>query len=63
MTDIDKPVVRRTKHVVHGRQIVVTLTPGSVHLRLAGTQQGGHVDYATLWDWIEKAQVSIKPRR
>lgn len=63
MTEIDNPVTRKTQHQVHGRKIVATLTPGGVHLRLERTQQGGSVDYNTLWTWIEQSQVSIKPRR
>jgi hypothetical protein len=63
MTDLDKPVVRRTQHVLHGRKIVATMTPGGIKLHLAGTQQSGKVDWDVLWDWIEKSQISIKPRR
>lgn len=63
MTDIDSPVTRRTQHKIHDRFIIATLTPGGVHVRLERTQQGGSVDYVTLYKWIEQSQVSIKARK
>jgi hypothetical protein len=63
MTDLDAPVVRRTNHVVKGRRIIGTMTPGGVHVRLERTQQGGHVDWDVLWKWIEQSQIAIKPRK
>jgi len=63
MTDIDKPVVRRTQHLVRNRRLIATLTPGGLRLRLEGTQQTQHMDYITLWNWMEKAGVHIPPRK
>lgn len=63
MTDLDKPVVRRTAHKVHDRNIVATMSPGGIRLRLERTQQSLAVDWLTLWKWVESAQAAIPPRK
>ena len=63
MTDLTKNGAPRTQHVVRNRRMIASLTPGGLNLRLEGTRQSNHMDYVTLWNWMEKAGIAIPPRR
>ena len=60
MTPLTKPVVRRTQYKVRGRELVVTIAPGSVSLRPLNTKESYNVDFETLWRWLETQDVHIK---
>ena len=62
MTDLDKPVTRRTPVKVKGRRIVVTMQDTGLSLRLERTRGALHIDWQRLWRWVETSQVYIPPR-
>ena len=62
MTDLDRPVTRRVPAQIRGRRLVVTLQSGGLSLRLERTKGSMHVDWETLYRWMETADIAIKPR-
>lgn len=66
MTDLDKPVTRRSRAVSRGRRIVVTLRPDDmIEFRLAGTQETCKASIASLMRNAQRMDsgIYIAPRK
>lgn len=68
-TPLTNPVTRITNHVVGGKRLVVTITPGGVALRLERSSQSVKVDFLELFMRLKdeerrggQSDISIKPR-
>lgn len=59
MTPLTKPVVRRTEHKVRGRFTSVTIAPNGVYMRRSHSTEVFFVNWATLWRWLETANIHI----
>lgn len=68
-TALTNAVTRKTNHVVGGKALVVTLTPGGVSLRLERSSRSVKIDFLTLYLQLldderrgGQSDISIKPR-
>ena len=66
MTDLDKPVTRRSRALEKNRRIVVTLRPDDqIEFRLEGTQQHWKAQITTLFRTAQRidCDLHIAPRK
>jgi len=62
VTELEKPVARRTSVEVRGRRLIATMAPGGLTLRPERTKDKQVVSWDVLWRWMETADYHIKPR-
>lgn len=68
-TALISTVSRKTNHVVGGKALIVTLTPGGISLRLERSSRAVKVDFLSLYLRLldeerrgGQSDISIKPR-
>jgi hypothetical protein len=59
MTNLDKPVVRRTPYVVHGRNVIATMTPEGLVLREERTARKYKLTWAQLYRMGEQHSIDV----
>jgi hypothetical protein len=66
----DNTLARETYHVIGGRPLIVTLTPGGLRLHPKGTQQAHTISYERLYRQLEaearrggQSDISIPARK
>ena len=57
MTDLNKPVTRRSCSSYRGRKLVITLHPTWLSIRQAGRRVGYVIDYQVVYDCAAKLKA------